>query len=264
MKTTSFLMTLIGVMATLGTAHGASLPLTTDTYSEDFDTLALSGTSSTTPTGWGFLESLANANATYTAGTGSSSGGDTYSFGAASTTERAFGEVTSSGLHSTIGVAIENQTGSTIESLLLSYTGEQWRLGAIGRADRLDFQFSTDATALDTGTWTDLNSLDFVAPVNSGATGALDGNDSAHRTALSDTLSGLTLAQGDTIWFRWTPVDATGSDDGLAIDDFALRVISDTQPVPEPGTWGLASGCFLGMTAFMHSRRSKRGYGVIP
>lgn len=251
-------MTLMGVMATLGTAHGASLPLTTTSYAENFDSLASSGTSGTTPEGWSFVESLANANATYTAGTGSGTGGDTYSFGAALGSDRAFGELTSSGLSSTIGVAIENQTGSTIESLSLSYTGEQWRLGSVGRSDRLDFQFSTDATALDAGTWTDFDSLDFIAPVTSGSTGALDGNDGANRSALADTLNGLSLAPGETIWFRWTAVDASSSDDGLAIDDFALSVISDTQPVPEPGTWGLASGCFLGLVAFVHSRQSRK------
>ena len=45
-----------------------------------------------------------------------------------------------------------------ITSLAISYTGEQWRLGQVdtGRAaDRLDFQLSTNATSLTTGTWTD-------------------------------------------------------------------------------------------------------------
>lgn len=249
-------MMLLGVMATLGTAHGAPLPLTTTLYSENFDTLASSGTSSTTPAGWEFLESTGNT--TYTAGTGSGTSGDTYSFGAAATTERAFGELTTGSFNTLIGVGIENQTGSTIESLLLSYTGEQWRLGAVGRMDLLNFQYSTDATSLNTGTWTDFNSLDFIAPMTSGATGALDGNDSANRSALSDTLSGLSVAPGGTIWFRWADFDASSSDDGLAIDDFALRVLSDSQPVPEPGTWGLASGGFLGLVALLHKRKSRK------
>ena len=33
-------------------------------------------------------------------------------------------------------------------------------------ADRLDFQLSTDATSLNTGTWVDYNGLDFNGPYN--------------------------------------------------------------------------------------------------
>ena len=43
------------------------------------------------PNRLGFFETGTNANALYTAGTGSSNAGDTYSFGATSNAERAFG-----------------------------------------------------------------------------------------------------------------------------------------------------------------------------
>ena len=53
-------------------------------YGQNFDdTLASAGTSSALPVGWALAETGTNANATYTAGTGSSNAGDTYSFGAA-------------------------------------------------------------------------------------------------------------------------------------------------------------------------------------
>ena len=105
---------------------------------ENFDTLASSGTSSTTPPGWGFAETGTNAGATYSAGTGSTSAGDTYSFGAAGSAERAFGGLLSGSLVSVVGAAYTNNTGGTITSLAVSYTGEQWRLGTAGRgADRL-------------------------------------------------------------------------------------------------------------------------------
>jgi hypothetical protein len=99
-------------------------------YSQNFDTLALSGTSSTVPTGWQFIETGTNANTTYTAGTGSSNAGDTYSFGAADSADRAFGGLLSGSLVPTIGASFTNNTGSVITSLEISYTGEQWRLGA--------------------------------------------------------------------------------------------------------------------------------------
>jgi hypothetical protein len=189
---------------------------------EDFDTLASSSTSSTTPAGWTFSESGTAANTTYTAGTGSLATGDTYSFGSTGNSERAFGGLQSGALIPTIGAAFTDNTGDTITSLLITYTGEQWRLGALSRTDRLDFQYSTDATSLTTGTWVNADLLDFTAPVTSPTVGALDGNASANRTLISSTISGLSIANGATFWIRWTDLNATGSDDGLAVDDFCL------------------------------------------
>ena len=105
---------------------------------ENFDILVSSGTSSTVPTGWAFFESGASANTIYTAGTGSSNTGDTYSFGASGNSERAFGGLQSGNLIPTIGACYMNDTGSSIGELVISYTGEQWRLGTTGRgADRI-------------------------------------------------------------------------------------------------------------------------------
>ncbi|HLA78868.1 MAG TPA: endonuclease/exonuclease/phosphatase family protein [Vicinamibacteria bacterium] len=189
---------------------------------ENFDTLANTGTSSALPTGWAFVETGTNANGTYTAGTGSSGTGDTYSFGAASNSERALGGLQSSSLVPTFGASFANNTGGTITSLDIAYTGEQWRLGTLSRVDRIDFQYSLDATSLSTGTWTDVNTLDFTAPVTGPSTGALDGNASANRTALTASITGLSIAPGATFWIRWTDFGATGADDGLAADDFSL------------------------------------------
>jgi predicted extracellular nuclease len=191
-------------------------------YTQDFDTLASSGTSSTVPLGWDFSEAGTNANTSYTAGTGSSATGDTYSFGLSLAADRAFGGLLSGSLTPIVGASFTNDTGSTIGSAAITYNGEQWRLGAVAREDRLDFQYSTDATSLTTGTWTNLDTLDFVAPTTAGTLGAIDGNAAANRTAKSASIGGLSLASGSTIWVRWTDFNPAGSDDGLAIDDFTL------------------------------------------
>src|SRR5258708_33896478 len=85
-------------------------------YTQNFDTLASSGTSSTVPAGWAFAETGTNANTLYTAGTGSSTTGDTYSFGSASATDRSFGGLQSGNLNPAIGASFTNNTGSTITS----------------------------------------------------------------------------------------------------------------------------------------------------
>lgn len=193
-------------------------------YLETFDVLAQTGTAATTPVGWTQSESGGNADFVYAAGTGSSNGGNTYSFGVAATnpvTDRAFGGLQSGSLVPTIGAFYRNETTETITTLSIEYTGEQWRLGSASRADRLDFQYSLDATSLSSGIWLDANALDFTTP-NQAGTGAKDGNAPANRTTLVYTISGLSLAPGSTFWIRFNDFGASGADDGLAVDDFSI------------------------------------------
>ena len=206
-------------------AGTVSLTVLGTAYTQDFNSLSSSGTSSTVPLGWDFSESSTNANTLYTAGTGSSNAGDTYSFGTpAGDSERAFGGLRSGALVPIIGAQFTNSTGGTITTLALSYTGEMWRAGVTNRnaADRLDFQYSTNATSLTTGTWTDVNALDFNSPNILTAAGLLNGNLVGNRTAIGGSISGLAIPNGATVWIRWTDVDITSSDDGLAVDDFVL------------------------------------------
>jgi endonuclease/exonuclease/phosphatase family metal-dependent hydrolase len=200
-------------------------------YTQTFDTLASSGTSSVLPTGWELAESGTNANTTYTAGTGSGNAGDTYSFGATGASERAFGMLQSGALIPTLGASFTNNTGSLISTLAISYVGEQWRLGTAGRPDRIDFQYSLDATSVTTGTWTDVDALDFNAPTTGPTIGALDGNAAANRTAVSGQITGLSIPNGATFWIRWRDFNASGADDGLAVDDFSLTPsVTDAAP----------------------------------
>jgi predicted extracellular nuclease len=204
---------------------------------QNFDTLANtagSTTNETLPTGWYITESGSGArdNDQYAVDTGGSNTGDTFSYGAAGSTDRALGGLQSGTLIPIFGAQFTNNTGSTITSLDIAYTGEQWRIAntAAARDDRLDFQISTDATNLCgpdsgtcVGTYTDVNALDFTNPIKTAAAaGALDGNNAANRTALSTTISSLNIPNGATFWIRWTDLNASGADDGLAADNFSI------------------------------------------
>jgi predicted extracellular nuclease len=254
-----FVITAIGVTSSVtGTTSfwdAGSISLTTlgTPYTQNFDTLASTGTSSTVPNGWDFVETGTNTNTTYTAGTGSSNAGDTYSFGATDNSERAFGTLLSGSLVSRVGAQFTNNTGTAITSVAISFTGEMWRLGqnTAGRAaDRLDFQLSTDATSLTTGTWTNYDALDFSSPVVTGTVGALVGNNVPNRTAIAFTITGLNIPVGRTFWIRWLDSDLTpGADDGLALDDFSLTpfvtaVVTITAPDASAFETGPDSGTF--------------------
>ncbi|RYZ48816.1 MAG: hypothetical protein EOP49_17685, partial [Sphingobacteriales bacterium] len=204
-------------------------------YTQDFNTLASSGTSSTLPTGWLLSETGTGSNTTYTAGTGSDNGGNTYSFGAASNSERAFGTLLSGSVTSTIGAAFTNNTGTTITELSISYYGEMWRLGVTNSVplDQLDFQYSLDASGLTDGTWTNVDDLDFTTPNTVGTFGARDGNSATFRNLRNFTITGLSIANGATFYIRWQDLNKTSSDDGLAVDDFSLTptLLPATPPV---------------------------------
>ena len=222
------------------------------TYSQDFNNLRSSGTSgaitggsfnnvNTSLNGWYFDETGSGANTRYTGDTGGAFGGDTYSYGTAAV-DRALGGLRSSSVAPRFGFYFTNNTGSTITQLIISYTGEQYRLGATGRTDKIEFSYSNNATSLSTGTWTNVTNLDFTAPVTTGSTGvALNGNLAANKTAISHTITGLSISNGSSIFIRWADFDVpAGSEDGLSIDDISI-VGNVSSPCTTPNVPTLAT-----------------------
>jgi hypothetical protein len=230
---TAFLLLFV-IFAQQSAAQCVSLTTTGSAYTQNFDTLsntAGSTTNNLTIPGWFMTESGGGArdNEQYGVDTGGSTTGDTYSYGAAGSTERALGGLRSGTLAPLFGACFTNNTGVTITNLAVAYTGEQWRLGTAGRTDQLNFEYSLNATDLVTGTWTGVSALNFVTP-DTATIGAKNGNAASSRMALVSTISGLSVANGATFWIRWTDTDATGSDDGLAVDDFSLTPFNISLP----------------------------------
>ena len=129
---------------------------------------------------------------------------------------------------SMFGACFVNKTEKVITALTINYRGEQWAENT-GGPDRLDFQYSLDATSLSNGQWTDHDALDFNAP-HTGAKqmAALDGNQEGNSTALKSTITGLSIKPGATFWVRWTDFAAEGENAALAVDDFTLK--AETAP----------------------------------
>jgi hypothetical protein len=229
----------VRAMADTGTG---SISLTTlDAAStQNFDTLsntAGSTTNTALPTGWYITETGGGArdNEQYAVDTGGSTTGDIYSYGAAASTERALGQLRSGTLIPLFGAKFTNNTGSTITSLDVAYNGEEWRLGTAARTDQMNFEISTNATDLSTGTYSNVAALNFVTP-DTVTTGAKNGNAAADRTALSSTITGLSIPNGATFFIRFNDLDATGADDGLAVDDFSITPhgAGGGSPTPTP------------------------------
>ena len=258
------------IVCQVAPAAAQTISLTTmgTAYTQNFDTLASTGTSSVVPAGWAFGETGTAANTTYTAGTGSSATGDTYSFGALGSSERALGALRSGALSPLRGAGFTNNTGDSIQALQISYAGEQWRLGFSPRPapDRLDFQYSTTATSISTGTYTDVNDLDFSSPITTGAVGALNGNLAANRTLISFTITGLNIPNGSSFFIRWVDFDVPNADDGMAVDDFSLTPLQSNNPTgvgaANPGSLPAGSSTLLTVAVTPGTNPTSTGLAV--
>ncbi|HEU4663192.1 MAG TPA: ExeM/NucH family extracellular endonuclease, partial [Dokdonella sp.] len=217
------------LLLALATPSFAQVSLTAlDTpYSQDFNTLPVSGTGNAWTNGSTLPGWYAQRNGTLAinAGDGSSNAGALYSFGSGTTAERALGSV-GSGSTSTVywGVRLQNDTGATITSLDVAYTGEQWRNGGNTNAHTAAFSYATGtpvSTDLSTA-GTAVTELDFTSPVVGSTPAALDGNAAANRSAKSFTITGLSIANGSEVMLRWTDPDNSGADHGLSIDDLTV------------------------------------------
>jgi hypothetical protein len=137
-----------------------------------------------------------------------------------------------------------NNTGGTIASLSVSYTGEQWRSGGCSptpcttAAQTVDFQYQvanagviSDANAPTTN-WLDHDPLDFTSPTPGTSSAAtLDGNAAANRAALVSTIT-VTVNPGQEVWLRWKDINHAGNDHGLAIDDLSVTANGPADTAP--------------------------------
>jgi hypothetical protein len=219
--------------------------LTTTTYSENLNALNSTGSPTWTDntTIVGVYSQRSGTGTTIVADAGAGNGGNLYSYGVASATERAIGSLGSGNAAAgsfAHGLRIKNNLGSSIASLSVSYVGEQWRSGGTSAgANTVNFSYQTSTgtalTALSPGTtsvpagFTAVTSLDFTSPIINSATGALDGNLTANRVAKTATITfSSPIPNGGEILLRWGDPDHTGTDHGLAIDDISITAILPT------------------------------------
>src|SRR5215475_2305383 len=230
-------------------ASAAFIPLGRTNYFQNFDSLVSSGKSKFLPSGWSMVE-YGNMDGQIHADNGSSTAGGIYSYGNTGSSDRALGSLRQggdgnplSGNFGIFGANFQNTSGGAINRLNISYTGEEWRLGAQGRgADRLQFQYSLNANSLTSGTWINAPGLDFLTPNLTGV-GAHNGNLAANQTLISGSIGFLNIPVGATFWVRWVDLalGGGGPEDGLGVDNFTISAIPETSTV--------AAGC--GLTALL-------------
>ncbi len=220
-------------------------------YNQNFNMLASSGssnswTNNSTIPGWYLFRQPAPGTAltSYAASNGSSMTGSMYSFGATSDPERALGALASGAAYwgspgsgavaGWIAVAFQNNTGTTITQVQMTYNGEQWR-DANTSVQSLVVEYGIGASFTTVPAWTAAGaSFDFNSPVNSNS-GAIDGNTTGKLVGLGGLIGSLTWNPGDILWIRWRVTNAAGSDHGLGIDDFQFIAYSPDYDITVSG-----------------------------
>ena len=219
-------------------------------YTQNFDSLPTSGTSiawtnDTTLQGWHLFRQPEPATAitSMNAGDGSSNAGAFYSFGANGAgplTDRAlggigagsayFGTPASGAVAGWLALSLTNTTGTTVNTLEISYDGEQWRNGGNTSPQTMVLEIGFGNTYANVTTWTPVGaSFDFTSPLHVATAAALDGNSATNRVAnIGGTLTNLSWNNAATLWLRWTERNDAGNDHGLALDNLKVAVHSWT------------------------------------
>ena len=227
----------------------AQVLLSGGTYSQNFDTLANTGTANSwqdnvTLPGWFAAKAKGTGSPSvtaYRADDGSANSGTVYSYGTTGDANRALGSL-GSGTPGTqfYGVAFTNDTTDAMVDFMISYTGEQWRSGsATAATNTLAFAYrvSADATisdsdATNTPLWTAFTDLNFNSPNVGSPAGALLGTDPTNQTLFVNVpLTGVSLQPGQALFIRWMDIDDSGSDHGLGVDNLTVSFTA-TVPVP--------------------------------
>lgn len=204
-------------------------------YAQGFNTLPVSG-NAIWADGTSFIPSWTvhrsvTTDQNITAGTGSNNTGGLYSYGGSGSSERALGSITSLNAGEfTYNLLLQNTSGVTIQSLDISYYGEQWRSGSVSTAvQSLTFWYAiaSEPAAFNPSPrsdkdWIEVPALHFRSVVNRSAGGALNGNAPANRALMTAILS-IDLPNEYYVMLRWKDADEPEMDHGLAIDDVKVR-----------------------------------------
>lgn len=209
---------------TLWGQHSIAGSGVTNTYTQNFDTFR--GTAITLPTNW-TVSGTYNNTAAYqvlnagssTPGTNNANGNNVYA-GRASTSSTDYSILQKQATtgSSTFTFKVKNDTGSIINGFVINWNIEQFALG--GRATTVDFKYRVNAgsytnsgivgtTLYTSATGTPPNAFNFV-----------NGTPKPY----SVTISGISVAAGETVDFQFIVANGTGSGTNayVGIDDFSV------------------------------------------
>lgn len=179
--------------------------------------------------GWQImLISGSQSNTNFLTGTGSGTGSGIYSFGPSGNTNRALGSLASgTGIYA-FGAVFENGTGVILNKITIGFTATQWRKGGSANKNTWRFGYQTGPiNHIDTNNLIRVAELDINSIHSTSGTATLNGQLPANQYLVTATLANMRWQPGEKLIIRWDDADETGSDDGMAVDDFSFVAISE-------------------------------------
>lgn len=139
-----------------------------------------------------------------------------------------------------VGMVFQNNTGTTLSGFDVAYKGEKWYRHT--EETTLLFQYTVQNSFADinsdidragAGIWTDVGGLSWTEAAITNNTTWQDGSTAANSTNFNASVSGITLADGQSLIMRWR-IPLTGTkEQGLFIDDVT---VDNFVAIPEPAT----------------------------
>ncbi|NBS50498.1 MAG: DUF5011 domain-containing protein [Verrucomicrobia bacterium] len=195
--------------------------------------------------GW-YAKQIAGSTTTaasLAADTGSGNGGNLYNYGTSGDANRALGCLASGGRTMAFGALVKNDTGGVLNGVRLTFKGEFWR-SSTSVTNKLTFGYGlVDGTVVTTDNFLSapangLSALNVVGPAPVTSNGLLVGTNSTNQSTFTDVYVGAAIQPGAVLFIRWSDVDDSGNDAGLAIDD--LFITASTGPLPADGVGSLS------------------------
>ncbi len=252
----------VAALAGVAAVANAALVLT-----QDFNALPTNNQSAYFPTplgthtAIGYLNSgaqtwygskVAGSNATTSmnlfADAGAGNGGGIYSYAQSTDpTDRALGMVASGTAIPAMGVAVVNTTSDTLDAFTLTFDCEMYRSSTVAQ-NIMAFSYGTSSMGITASSFLTSTSmvLNTAGDIVGQAAVTTNGPSYALLSNNSVVVTGLSVAPGESFFFRWVDVNDGGNDAGLAIDNLSFTA------VPTPGAVAL-----LGLAGVVAGRRRR-------
>lgn len=244
-KWTLFLILLLNPISPFAQFSAIAYTTAGSNYEQNFNQLPSSGSFNLTgkgphaldqpplavPTlsGWQLLQiSGSQSNTNFLAGTGSGTGSGIYSFGLSGNNNRALGTLASGTGVYAFGVVLENLTGTILNKIQIRYKATQWRKGGSGNTNHWQFSYQLkQASSIETENLIKKNEANLVSIHHSIGSATLNGHLSTNQYTIAITMNDIVWKPGEKLILRWDDQDETGSDDGMAIDDFIFSATTE-------------------------------------
>lgn len=201
--------------------------LTGMSYSQDFDGLPNSGSSYSISNPISYLGKGWYTNTTtLKVRDGNTSSTDLISIGTTGDSDRALGSRAGSGDSFVWGVRFVNDTGEDINSITISYYGEQWR-DSDDESQIISFSYKVSTLSLNTIDADEIDflpipELNFVSISNTDSDSGIDGNNTSNKRLIRAKIN-INIPIGSEIMMKWFDEDDSSSDHILGIDDLSIE-----------------------------------------